>query len=99
MSVYEKGIATPLRQAEAHLYGSSRLGLMGELSVAPQKTTLASGYGDAWLSTFTRGERSFELSNRLGNVLAVLSDRKIAFASTTKSSLIGHYEAGVSECT
>ena len=52
-----------------YLYGSSRL---GSFEVAPQ-TEEPDSY-------FTRrlGTRSFELSNHLGNVLATVSDKKLA---------------------
>jgi hypothetical protein len=38
---------------------------------------LLGGYGTARLSTFTRGEKFFELSNHLGNVLATVTDKKL----------------------
>jgi YD repeat-containing protein len=77
MSVYEKSTATALRQTEVHLYGSSRLGLVRELTQAPQRINLAAGYAAAGLYTFTRGEKVFELSNHLGNVLVTVSDKKL----------------------
>lgn len=77
MSVYEKSAATALKQTEVHLYGSSRLGMIGELTQAPQKFYLAGDFDAATLSTFTRGERSFELTNHLGNVLATITDKKL----------------------
>ena len=67
-------------QSEVHLYGSSRLGLVNALTVAPQIKPVAAGFGTGILSTFTRGEKFFELSNHLGNVLATVSDKKIAYS-------------------
>ena len=42
---------------------------------------------------FERGSKRYELTNHLGNVLATISDRKIAVTST--GSLIDYYEAEV----
>jgi RHS repeat-associated protein len=80
MSVYEGVSATAtLVQKESYLYGSSRLGLSGELTVAAQRITVAVGYGDEQdkgvLGTFTRGEKVLELGNHLSNVLATVSDK------------------------
>ena len=77
MSVYEKPAGQSLKQAELHLYGSSRLGITGELTVAAGTFNLSGGYGTAKISTFTRGEKLFELSNHLGNVLVTIGDKKI----------------------
>ncbi|GAB2808386.1 hypothetical protein GCM10027043_04390 [Ferruginibacter profundus] len=46
--------------------------------MAPIAVTTDPGFGSATFSTFTRGEKIFELSNHLGNVLTTISDRKIA---------------------
>lgn len=75
MSIYEKATATALKQIETHLYGSSRLGIINELTTAPASITM--GSVTATLSVFTRGERIFELSNHLSNVLAAINDKKI----------------------
>ncbi len=53
----------------SHLYGSSRLGMARALTVVPQSVTLTGGLA-ATVYTFTRGEKSYELGNHLGNVLA-----------------------------
>jgi len=71
MSIYEKDGVGALVQAELHLYGSSRLGLSGTQTIAPETgISLATGYDPAKLITFTRGEKIFELSNHLGNSLS-----------------------------
>jgi RHS repeat-associated protein len=44
---------------------------------------------------FKRGEKQYELSNHLGNVLTTISDKKKASASDTNSSLIDHYTADI----
>ncbi|MHA4810290.1 RHS repeat domain-containing protein [Flavitalea flava] len=95
MSVYQKTGSNPLQQQEIHLYGSSRLGILNALTVAPISVSMGPDYGTSLLSTFTRGEKNYELSNHLGNVLAAISDKKIAVSSGGSSSLIDHYEADV----
>jgi len=68
----------PLHQSEMHVYGSSRLGIQNRSAeVTDDSLTLAGSYGKAVISTFTRGEKVFELSNHLGNVLVTVSDRKV----------------------
>ncbi|MHA4810293.1 RHS repeat domain-containing protein [Flavitalea flava] len=95
MSVYQKTGSNPLQQQETHLYGSSRLGILNALTVAPVSVSMGPDYANSMLSTFTRGEKNYELSNHLGNVLAAISDKKIAVSSGGSSSLIDHYEADV----
>lgn len=77
MSVYESINNAAATQEELHLYGSSRLGMQNKLTVAPATQQLDAGFGDGILSTFTRGEKIFELSNHLGNVLVTITDRKV----------------------
>lgn len=83
------------QQTEVDLYGSTRLGALGALTVAPSTLALASGFGNALVSTFTRGEHSYELTNHLGNVLATITDRKIAVSSSSDGSLIDHFTPDV----
>jgi RHS repeat-associated protein len=75
MSVYEKQGLQPAKQDEVHLYGSSRLGILGALTYAPTDVPLGADEGKMW--TLTRGEKFFELSNHLGNVLVTVSDKKV----------------------
>lgn len=74
MSIYEKGTATAtaLSQTEISLYGSSRLGVYNV------NLDIESCGGNLDLTTFTRGNKFFELSNHLGNVLVTVNDRKLA---------------------
>jgi hypothetical protein len=46
-----------------------------------------------------RGYRRYELTNHLGNVLAVESDKKIGVTSAGNSSLIDHYEPEIVSAT
>ncbi|PKP12739.1 MAG: hypothetical protein CVU08_09030 [Bacteroidetes bacterium HGW-Bacteroidetes-3] len=55
--------------AEHHIYGSSRLGI--------QEYTSNEAIAPTQELTNTIGDKRYELSNHLGNVLSVISDRKI----------------------
>src|SRR5690606_5272087 len=66
LTVYEEKSET-LNLAEHHLYGSSRLGLWS------RNIGMNGGGPDPDLE---RGNKFFELSNHLGNVLVTVSDRK-----------------------
>ncbi|MET0466544.1 MAG: RHS repeat-associated core domain-containing protein [Chitinophagaceae bacterium] len=79
LSVYEQP-SSSLVQTEIHLYGSSRLGLAStELNASQIVTSPSTGFYGR-LNTYTRGEKIFELSNHLGNVLATVTDKKIQVA-------------------
>lgn len=93
MSIYEKPSATAIQQTEIHLYGSSRLGMAKQLTVIPQSVSLASGYGTALLTTFTRNEKIFELSNHLGNVVVTVADKRIQYSSN--STTVDYYTADI----
>ncbi len=77
MSIYESPISGTPAQVELSLYGTSRIGITTKVSVATSSITLQSTYGSAKLSTFTRGEKKYEISNHLGNISATISDKKI----------------------
>lgn len=94
LSVYEKSGTSAIRQKEAHLYGSSRLGISGELTIASTSVVLAAGYNPAKLSTFTRSEKLFELSNHLGNVLTTITDKRTSVDAGTDGTL-DYYTANV----
>jgi RHS repeat-associated protein len=93
MSVYESISDGEPAKKENHLYGSSRLGIQTELTVAPVSSPLLNGFGSGIMGTFTRGEKFFELSNHLGNVLATVSDKKIAHS--TDGTIIDYYNADI----
>jgi RHS repeat-associated protein len=91
MSVYSQGNTAvhgdSLTQTEAHLYGSSRLGLLN-LSV-----NCASTLAQPTLRSLVRGNKLFELTNHLGNVLVTISDKKIQHS--TDSTTVSYYTADV----
>jgi RHS repeat-associated protein len=69
---------------------------IGKSSCVPQISellTLAGDFTAAKVVEVKRGEKFFEWSNHLGNVLATVSDRKIAHSSN--SSMIDYYTADV----
>jgi RHS repeat-associated protein len=90
MSVYEAA-GTTLQQKEVHLYGSSRLGMVLEQTVANTTVALSGGYGTATITTFIRGNKFFELSNHLGNVLTTITDRKIAIDADNNGTIDYYY--------
>jgi RHS repeat-associated protein len=94
LSVYTKTATGSLTQSEVHLYGSSRLGMVTTHQVPDVTVKLDCGFDDGVNRTFTRGEKLFELSNHLGNVLATVTDKRIAFPDARNSG-IDHYEADV----
>ncbi len=95
LSVYSRPVAGTLQQAEIHLYGSSRIGMLTTRSAADTFFNLSGGFAKIKGIKFTRGEKLFELSNHLGNVLVAISDRKIAIQNGT-TGLNSHYLADIS---
>ncbi len=94
MSIYEKPLAGAIEQTELHIYGSSRLGIVNKLTVAVTDINLEAGYGKAFIRTFTRGEKSYELSNHLGNVLVSITDKKIQVQNGS-TGLVHYYVTDV----
>src|SRR5690606_27196846 len=94
MAVYERKEGESISQSEVHLYGSSRLGMLTKrLAEDSLEIILAGGFGKAKELIFTRGEKIFELSNHLGNVLATVSDHRIAVDDGNGE--VEYYEADV----
>ncbi|WP_207513814.1 EndoU domain-containing protein [Longitalea luteola] len=105
MSVYEAGKPAVnnghLTQSELHLYGSSRIGLlrrkldMGyqpDPGADPSKITMPLlGTGDSL--TFVRGDKLFELSNHLGNVLVTVNDKKLGVSAD--NSIVDYFNPQV----
>jgi YD repeat-containing protein len=95
MTIYQKVGTGVLQPIETDLYGNERIGSVGPLTVFPSTVALTGGFGNATLSTFTRGEKSYELINHLGNVLMTVTDKKIAVVSGSNNALIDHFTADV----
>src|SRR5690606_23298258 len=77
-------------QAEKHIYGSSRLGMLKD-----SVNVLGSAYGDTDSLNVTHklGNKRYELSNHLGNVLAVISDKPIPH---NNGGTVDYWEANIS---
>jgi RHS repeat-associated protein len=88
MSVYMAGDGSKnsgaLTQSEAHVYGSSRLGI---LNLNVNCTSLTQPV----LRSLVRGNKLFELPNHLGNVLVTISDKKLQHS--TDGSTVDYYSA------
>jgi RHS repeat-associated protein len=79
MGVYQKDGTAAIRLTETHLYGSSRLGMVTERAVPVTDEPITFNSQTAKLSTFTRNEKLFELSNHLRNVLVTVADRVLPY--------------------
>ena len=91
MSVYTKDATINtgnLTQTEIHLYGSSRLGVLNTATNVQNVVVNTTG-----IYTFIRGNKFFELSNHLGNVLVTISDKKIGHDAG--NGTIDYYTADV----
>src|SRR5690606_21698443 len=102
MAVYEDENSSinngELSQIEVHLYGSARLGMwQANRNVAspsqPIETALTGLVEGGVTVGRERGEKIFELSNHLGNVLVTVSDRRVEH--NTSGTTIDYYEASV----
>ena len=75
MAVYDVRIGSPFIQSayleEQHLYGASRLGM-----IKPHKPLHTGILGGTDVFSHTEGQTYYELANYLGNVEAVITDRK-----------------------
>ncbi|MBX3165292.1 MAG: peptidoglycan DD-metalloendopeptidase family protein [Bacteroidetes bacterium] len=83
LSVYKKdhdpslGIMLSYRLTEAHIYGSSRLGMLNsDIEMIGSGGAASTSAADT--TKYYLGNKRYELSNHLGNVLATISDKKIA---------------------
>jgi len=72
------------------MYGSSKLGVGNMNSIVSSITTI--DY-NSYSGKFVRGNKFFELSNHLGNVLVTVSDKKIGH--TSDGTTIDYYNADV----
>jgi RHS repeat-associated protein len=75
------GSVKTLSLKEIHLYGSQRLGLLNRNDMLGYMVSSVNTANGAIITTTENkrilGQKSYELSNHLDNVLAVISDRKI----------------------
>ncbi|MEP7277682.1 MAG: RHS repeat-associated core domain-containing protein, partial [Bacteroidota bacterium] len=71
---------------EQVLYGSRRLGIWNPGITVPASLDLVTG-------AVQTGSKLFELTNHLGNVLAIISDKKIAVPASGNAAVTDHYAA------
>jgi len=91
MRVYENpngGVSPSLELHEQHIYGSSRVGMR---SVNIEMIQVTDPLATEMIEVL-RGEKYFELTNHLGNVLVTISDQKLAIDN---SGPIAYYNAEV----
>ncbi len=62
-----------------------------------QQTTNSLSAGEAYLSTFTRGDKFYELTDARGNVMAVVTDKKIQHSSN--GTTVDYYEPDIVSAT
>jgi RHS repeat-associated protein len=99
MAVYERVVnqqnqSVTFEHTEKHLYGSSRLGVMNVKvpMLGSQNTTYS------MINKKHRiGERNYELSNHLGNVLSVISDKPVPHS--TNGTTHAYYMADIRQST
>lgn len=77
-----------LHLTEQHLYGSSRLGIVNRVLDLRKDSSTTS-----LIRKFVRGNKRYELSNHLGNVLATISDKKLG--ESRGSDTVLYYRAEV----
>jgi RHS repeat-associated protein len=75
-----------LRLNEQHIYGSSRIGILNRDENVEIALPIAN------YATFTRGNKFFELSNHLGNVLVTVSDRKTSNNTSPIGAIVTYYK-------
>ncbi|MFT3827200.1 MAG: RHS repeat-associated core domain-containing protein [Chitinophagaceae bacterium] len=83
-----------IKWKEQHLYGSSRLGMWNPTDIEVNGESFPTG----GVTNSNLGERSYELSNHLGNVIAVISDDRTAVDENTDGT-IDYYNAIVKNAT
>ncbi len=81
--------ATKFRLKELNIYGSSRLGML------VVNTTIANmpEPGNSKMGVMYKGNKFYELSNHLGNVLSVITDRLLEEETTPNSHIVDYFKA------
>lgn len=97
LSVYVAGDTSNsghLTQSEIDVYGSCRLGLTKSNLDVTQSVTMP-GPGSKYFTNFIRGQKIFELSNHLGNVMVTVTDKKLGTRSTNDTTKISYYKPDI----
>lgn len=97
MSIYTyRSTDTKYELTERSLYGSSRVGMETPNQELSFRTLNQTATQSAYYSTLNyTGDKSYELSNHLGNVLEVITDRKLPIESTTLLGRTDYHTADV----
>ncbi|MDI9364935.1 MAG: RHS repeat-associated core domain-containing protein [Flavobacterium sp.] len=104
LSIYTKENTADLYQTEVDIYGTNRLGVynvnINVDNVVNNATAMPGADGDkGYAYKFERGNKFFELTNHLGNVLVTVTDRLLQVPLSTNATLLGSYEADVATAT
>ncbi len=82
--------------AEHHLYGSSRLGIWQQnINVNASVAAPVNLTGANAMAGIIRGQKAYELTNHLGNVLVTVNDIKTPVYTTTAPITFTHFKANV----
>ncbi|MBR5695369.1 MAG: hypothetical protein IKX43_03935 [Paludibacteraceae bacterium] len=81
---------------ERHLYGASRLGMVSQNVILTQFDKLTSNQTQN-STTPQLGNTHYELTNHLGNVMAVITDEATADSTPSIASLSDYYPFGMTE--
>ena len=100
LAVYEKkedaAGAGQFQLKERHLYGAGRLGMVSQnVTLAQFDNSNVTNGTDP--TTPQAGDTHYELTNHLGNVMAVISDKASSTAEPTVVSLSDYYPFGMTE--
>ncbi|MFN6074320.1 MAG: RHS repeat-associated core domain-containing protein, partial [Fluviicola sp.] len=90
LSVYEHEVSASsvaYKQKERYIYGSSRIGVNNK-----ETDMYATNSGNSNVLSHEMGLRSYELTNHLGNVLSVISDKVIPHPS---GASVAYYKADI----
>src|SRR5699024_1146101 len=74
-------VISTLKWGEQDLYGSGRVGLFGWNKEIPDRVMLPENETDTLSDWYLLGSRYYELTNHLGNVLSVITDKKKGVSS------------------
>ncbi|MBN2788266.1 MAG: hypothetical protein JXQ69_08095, partial [Paludibacteraceae bacterium] len=98
MATYEKE-GDDFSVAEQYIYGSQRLGYYYANKPLPACTSSEADVNGVLTGELTRGNKRYEITNHLGNVLAVVSDRKIPIYADATETSINAYKPNIINTT
>ncbi|RBL89109.1 RHS repeat-associated core domain-containing protein [Chitinophaga flava] len=90
LAIYKQN-GTQFIWEEQQLYGSSRLGILKHESMLPPRLPYPTSLTDTLSDAYNTGLRNYEVVNHLGNVMAVLTDKKQGVSANTKT--VDYYTA------